>query len=221
MFNMSRLCAPSDTAGPAAPTSLRDLIEAHDCAAAVLWQAIDDADEIEAKLRKKLGLKKMLVPLTMVGGVNGPVRSYHEVSLRYPGESTPFAHAHNELRERLSPEWMRTALPDHHAAVSAALDESETRVLRIYKVKVAFLEKCKRGAGLSAAIERVNAADEAEIQAKIAVLLYQPTDASEAKLKAEHLDLEDMADDEKLLAALLRHFMPGAQDHSRDGGDND
>ena len=220
MFNMSRLCAPSDTAGPAAPTSLRELIEAHDCAASALWQAIDDADEIEAKLRTKLGLKKMLVPLTLLGGVQVPNRSYHQASLRYPEESTPFAQAHRELRERLCPEWMRTALPDHHAAVSAALDESEARVLRIYKMKLAFLEKCKRSAGLSAAIERVNAAVAAEVRAKLAVLLHQPSDAAEAKIKAEHLDLDDMADDKSFLEALLRHFMP-AQEHSRDGGDND
>lgn len=187
--------------------SLNDLIARHEQAVEACEDTFKAMHALEERIRSEWDFDWEMVPHCLMDNGENMAGSYSQMHIYGTDFEKHSDRVHAELRERLCPKQMQSAMPEHYAEVSSALDRSRARVGQIFAERTAELERRKDETGHTAARARYKAAEDAEVRAKIAILTYQPVDAAEAQRKVEYLDADDLFDDEEFTRELIGHFM--------------
>lgn len=187
--------------------SLNDLIARHEQAVKACEDTFKAMHALEERIKSEWDTDWSMVPHCLMDSGENMAGSYSQMHLYGTDFEKHSDRVHAELRERLCPGQMQSAMPEHYAEVSSALDRSRARVGQIFAERTAELERRKDETGHTAASASYKAAEDAEVRAKIAILTYKPMDAVEAQRKAEYLNVDDLFDDEEFARALIRSFM--------------
>lgn len=196
----------------ASEPELAELIAAHKAAYVRLDRAVGARNDIEETVDDDRRKNPVLVPLAVMP--NGECHSgYYELGPISPDEIRKgIRDTHDSLRRIHCSKWSRVMFPELAVAAERELEASQARALQALADAEAGIEERERNSGLTAAEEAVDAADEDEFKARLALVIYAPRNDEEALAKREYIEKSPpfrdgwCSDNTNFVEAMIEHL---------------
>jgi hypothetical protein len=178
--------------------TLKDLIATHRAAYERFADTCDELDRAQTKYERKIAEDNgLLVPLavTPAGDCWGGWAKFRGTIDARPADLDRYSAAvgeqindmHQRLRRDHGTQFAEAMVPEYAAAVERAIAASEQRALGAIPKARAHFEQLQRKAGIAALSSRYDAECEAEFDARLELVVWQPSNETEVRERAAYV----------------------------------